>query len=680
MSMKSKGLAGLVLAAVCLYLVVTTPWAEPPRAEPADPPAADGEQEKAEVEPEPVDPVTEAGGRSAVEEDPLETALMTTVTVKGVDARDGRPEELLEPWPSQGITSEFDLDPALAVLARPYEYLRVDWIEVELYHPQYLLEKARVTFASGVQMADGKIVHEVRAQMTQPKFWPEFNLSVLDAKTREHLDDIELRLGLGVGNALWGRNGRSALIGDDLRSPIELMGGRAGDELKPKVAGVALFPTPGESPTLIGLNRRLPVERGVQISARAPGYAWGSTSIDVSKGERELLLERAATLKVGLTNVQLERYAELETVPMLCVYRLWEGGGYGYIRFERLTETLVTDGLQLPSVVPGNYAVAVELGDGVWTEKPVLAREEFTLVAGEARELVLTLADPPAPPQRASLGGVVSIPAFGGEEKVRLQLYFQPTQSWRNPDVEFALADLERVDGALPSWAFQVEGLPVGMYRIQLMPFLKVWMVDLTAAGREDLQLEVPDLSEVEFETVDGRTGERVFLDQFYFRNQQPHPAQKQNDWAKAETIEPGRFRIWTTPGTIRAWPRLPTGSDIEYGGIGQDFTLVPGFQSVRFELEPVYAMRFEFREDGVTLPVGDPGMYVTQNIRAVGHEGRVTSDGLQTSMRVAVSEPGVYEIRFDGLDPDLYHPMPSRLVDVRAGLATEVVVELLRK
>ena len=110
------------------------------------------------------------------------------------------------------------------------------------------------------------------------------------------------------------------------------------------------------------------------------------------------------------------------------------------------------------------------------------------------------------------------------------------------------------------------------------------------------------------------------------------------------------------------------------------DLELVPGLQSVRFELAPVYAMRFEFREDGTALPTGPQGLQTTRDIRAVDHEGRVTDGGLQRDMRVDVSAPGVYEISFDGLDAGRYYPIPPRRVEVRAGETTEVIVELRRK
>ena len=53
---------------------------------------------------------------------------------------------------------------------------------------------------------------------------------------------------------------------------------------------------------------------------------------------------------------------------------------------------------------------------------------------------------------------------------------------------------------------------------------------------------------------------------------------------------------------------------------------------------------------------------------------------GLQRDMRVEVSAPGVYEISFEGIDADRYHPIPPRRVDVRPGETAEVIVELRRK
>ena len=43
-------------------------------------------------------------------------------------------------------------------------------------------------------------------------------------------------------------------------------------------------------------------------------------------------------------------------------------------------------------------------------------------------------------------------------------------------------------------------------------------------------------------------------------------------------------------------------------------------------------------------------------------------------------SEPGLYEISFEGVDADRFHPIPPRRVTVRWGETAEVIVELRRK
>ncbi len=72
--------------------------------------------------------------------------------------------------------------------------------------------------------------------------------------------------------------------------------------------------------------------------------------------------------------------------------------------------------------------------------------------------------------------------------------------------------------------------------------------------------------------------------------------------------------------------------------------------------------------------------MEVTQGIRAVDHEGRVTVNYLQSDRLVEVSAPGVYEVSFEGVGADRFLPILPRRVDVRQGETAEVIVELRRK
>ena len=701
MGTMTKVSAGFLVAAACVYFATRTPPAASPRITAVEPQAAEVELEGAAAAPMAADPATEAGRRSPVAEESSarvssargsnvlrvvleglteEDARMATVTLTGVDKPNEWPVEIRDSWLCQGLVSEFDLDPFFASVER-YEDLRVDELEVEVDHPHHLSERTRVPLSLGVELTTGKTVHEVRVRLARPEFWPEYTLAVRDAHTRAHLEDIELHFARGNSNAVWGQNRMSTLLGGGLRSPIALTVGREADEPEATVAGLALSPAAGEPPRLVELSRRFPHKRGVTVSVRAPGYVWGSIALDVSKGaEHELLLGPAAALDVRLTNVQLERYSALKTEAMLCVYWIRADGGDQYVRFERLDETLMTDGLRLEHLEPGGYRVSVELVGGSWAKRPVLAREELSLAAGETRELVQALANPPAPPAHATLGGVISFPAFGGEEKVRLQLYSQTNEMSRRPDVELFLADMQRVGGALSTWSFRLEDLPVGLYRVQLLPFLKGLMIELPADGREDLQLVLSEIAEVLVETVDGQTGERVPLDGFYYRKQETLPGQVHNDGARADTEEPGRFRFWTAPGAVRVWPGIP--GELDYGRNWEDLELVPGLQSVRFELGPVCAIRFEFRDGEATLPQLD-GIWneMSRGIRGVDHEGRLYSiKDVTKGKLVKVDAPGVYEVSFEGVGADRFHPIPPRRIDVHPGETAEVIVELRRK
>jgi len=723
--------AAVLVAAACVYFVVRTPPAESARVAAVEPPAAEVElpeppesNDVAAVSPAEV-PATDAGRRSPVAEEPSggvsavtgtnvlrvvlegiteEDARMTTVTLTGVDKRAKWPAEIHDSWPwhglpGRGLTSEFDLDPYFAAVVERHEDLNVDELEVEVDHPHHLLETARVPLSRGVELTNGKTVYEVRVRLVRPEFWPEFTLAVRDAHTRAHLDDIELLSGPGMTNFMWGQNAIRSFLADGLSSPVALMGGRDADEPEVAVPYLALRPAAGESPRLVKIGHYMSPGHGIVLYARAPGYAWGSIALDLSKSEqRELLLRPGSAIDVRLTNVQLERYRALETKPMLCVYWIRKDGGNQQVHFEPLDETLETEGLRLDGLKPGGYRVTVELGGGSWAKRPVLAREELSLAAGETRELVLTLTDPPAPPDRVTLGGVVSFPAFDGLEDVRLQLY-QANWGYGVGHVELSLAEMERVGGALPTWSFQLEDIPVGTCQIHLLPFQKSWMIKVPAGGREDVELVIPELAEVLVETIDARTGKRIPLKEIRYGSREELQGQVHFDWSTPDRVtvgfegEPGSFRFWTAPGA--AYVRtLEIPSGLDYGPRRKDLELVPGLQSVRFELEPVYALRFEFRVGGAALPREDAVYHfqLSQGVRAVDHEGRVTANYLQSDRLLEVSAPGVYEVSFEGIGADSYavsleaagadrfHPIPPRLVDVRPGETAEVIVDLHRK
>ena len=698
--------AALLGVAVCVYLVTTTQRAESPLIGAVTPPVAGMESANAEAE-----SVRETRASSVVQRSPVadepssgvptvagtdvllvvlegistEDAKLATVKLTAIDTREKRTAEIQDSWPCQGTTSEINLDPYFAAVAERHTGLSVDELEVEVDHPNRLREITRVSLRRGMEPVNGKTVHEVRVRLVRAEYWPEFTLAVRDAHTREDLEDIELRFIPGATTSMWGRNTPSTRFADRLKSPITLMGGRDVEEPGAGVAHLAVRPAAGESPRLVKLAYATRPHFGFVVSARAPGYAWGSIVLDFSENdERELLLKPGSAIDVQLTNVQRERYRELEVNPMLCVYRK---NGDENVHFAPLDETLESEGMRLSALKPGDYRVTVELGGGSWSKRPVLAREEFSLPAGEMQKLVLTLTDPPALPERVTLSGVVSFPAFDGVEEVRLKLY---KANWRGgaADVELSLAEMVRVSGALPTWSFQLEDIPVGTCQIHLLPFLKNWMIDVPSGGREDVALIVPELAEVLVETVDERTGERIPLEQLRYGYREELEGQMYFLWSTGArpTLdfegEPGRFRFWMAPGSayVRTWG-IP--ADLGYASRHKDMELVPGLQSARIELAAPCRIRFDIRIDG-TAPELSDGIWewvhygTLESIYAVDHAGR--SRGRVGKQTTEVSAPGLYEISFDGLTKDRFHPIPPRLVDVRAGETTEVIVELGRK
>ena len=489
-----------------------------------------------------------------------------------------------------------------------------------------------------------------------------------------------------------GTPGTFTPLGDGLSSPIVLRGGRKADDPTRRLAGFTLGPSTGEAPPLLELwkSGRPKPGQGMVVYARAPGYRWGSLAIDASASvDRELLLEPgAATLGVRLTNIQEERYVPHETPAIFSTWfktegqKSWYGSDEGspLIFRQRLEATHENQWFWMEGLDPGDYRVQVELGS-IWAwdqDKPLLAREEFTLADGETRRLQLALADPPAPPARATLSGTVSFPSFRGEGSVRLRLYHET--SWhREPHAEFTLADMQAARGVLPTWAFRADDLPVGLYQCTLLPFMTSWMVELPAGGRDDVALRVPELAEVLVETVDAHTGEPIPFEQIYYRNMDVPPDLHQDNWTLVHAEAPGRYRFWMAPGAAHMWA-----SGLDYGRRSMDLELSPGFQAVRFEFEPVYAFRIDLREGGVTVHGFDPiwaELQQPQNLRAVDHEGLPTSLGRFDEERlVEVSAPGLYEIRFEGVGTDRFQPIAPRFVDVRAGETAEVIVELHRK
>lgn len=245
-----------------------------------------------------------------------ETAALADIRAATYDIPKQRTARIRESWSSQGKTNEFGLDDYLARVTAQYPEQRFDELKVIVEHPLFLRETISIPAAAGVKTDDGQTVYEARVTFAEVVYWPALELSVRDAATKQHLEDVELRF---VPTAFMGlhqqpgKDGPFSILGSGLASPITLYGGRKAQESEALVAGISLQPEAGASRRPVDLYQPEENARGVMVYARAPGYAWGRIVIDLSKGnERELLLQPSTTLNVRFTNVQLAEYVKLD--------------------------------------------------------------------------------------------------------------------------------------------------------------------------------------------------------------------------------------------------------------------------------------------------------------------------------------------------------------------------------
>ena len=701
--------AAVLVAATCVYFATRTPRTESPPIAALDSVAEDVGRANPAVAFANLDAAIEVEQRSPIAEDQADAVAATSgskvlrlilegiteenarrarVTLTGVEAgHHWPPVKIQDSWMCVNSTSEFAIDQFLARVAGGLEILRDDELKLTVDHPLHFSETIKIPLSSGTKLANGQTVYEVRVRFADVSYWPEFTLTVRDAETRAHLEDVELRMAPTAFMGLLQQPGTDdpfTQVGEGLSSPIGLLGGRKPNAPKGYASGLALSPPADETPRPAELTQPEENERGIMLYARAPGHAWGRIVLDVSKGSaRELLLKPAASLHVRFANVQLERYAELGKKATLCIMQIGPDGSEDALFFQELDETLAAEGLLIEGLPTGEHAVSVELGEAFsWRTRPVLARKELDLAPGQAHELLLALPDSPAPVERATLAGVVSFPAFSRLKDVRLQLYAADYE-YGDPDHELSLAEMDRTFGALPTWSFKLEDLPVGIYQVELMPFQKGWMIELPADGAKDVKLVLPELAEVLVETVDAQTGERIPLENIRYGYREVLSGRVRHDWSRVRLStefedEPGRFRFWTAPGPAYVQTfGFPSGLD--YGSRRKDLELVPGLQAVRLKLSPSSAIHFEFRVDGARLPRED-GVFafiLGDGIRGVDHDGRASA---MTYEIYEVSAPGVYEISFEGVGTDRFQPIPSRRVELSAGETAKVIIDLQRK
>ncbi|MEM7203942.1 MAG: hypothetical protein AAF628_27020 [Planctomycetota bacterium] len=476
---------------------------------------------------------------------------------------------------------------------------------------------------------------------------PRFALRVLDRAVLQHLTQLELwAIPRGYEKAAWrlpDRGSRFTELGTNLQSPLTVEP-IFGDGDPTPVVSVRVGHAGAATPTDVELVKNALRARGLTLFVRAPGYAWGKVDVDPRvPGEREVLLPHGGSWHVRLANWQPEAYAALGHEPRLEVEAPDAEWDHRVLLKHQLDDDDARDGVRLDGLGVGEYEVRVALGHS-WhvRERVELAQTTEVVVPGEQRDLTLTLADPPEPAPKSRLTGTLTVGAFDGRDQAVLKVFGAAYVQGR-PTAEVPLADMTPEPGVPDTWRFAIDDLRAGPHQLKLWPLLCSEMVevgdDQPAAVRFDA------IATVDILAFDRRTNATAPLEElFWGRQTNPKGIVNHIGGTVEATAEPGRFRLYTTPGEIYA--RVDFRSK-GFSGTGR-WTVGPGRNDVQLTVGGKTGVRFVFTDGETKLPVAASGLPEIELEAVEGEgEGSVTLNATRTNGSLEVSEPGLYRATF---------------------------------
>ncbi len=468
--------------------------------------------------------------------------------------------------------------------------------------------------------------------------WPaSITLSVFDALTEAHLDQVELRMcdtwpeaGLSVPSQRW--SVRSTGNG---RSPIVL-------EAEPEE------------------SRR----STCRFLVRSPGYAWRPVTLDMrTGGTYEVRLERACTLDVTIDG-ELPR-----TARHLSLYRR-SGERYAptaQVDVGRGRQHELTD---LPS---GDFDLKLETGGG-YRDRASLGEVSFELLAGASRSVTLeTKARPPV--LGARLSGLVTIGEGWALEglSVCAELGGEALSGGARRH-DLSRKQLRRAEGVERTFLFDFGELQPGKYKVSVRnglgneAFDVGTTVQLGPDGLTDVALEVPPACRVQLTVTDSVSGEMVDCTVIWMRlgNQRRGGLRAMRGKPGAEIVEflspVGEFELIT--------------SNPEYGQVREMVTARPGLNSFSYQVDRACRVRLSLRDGEVSVPWNDE--LVLELSHAGSGQGPQTWKQDAAACTYTLAEPGRYLVASFELEG--FEVVEGLEFDATTGETTEHVIELKRK
>jgi hypothetical protein len=515
------------------------------------------------------------------------------------------------------------------------------WIQLEVMkglwsarlYPGSELSRPQITVAEDTRMAVCRtaslIVPEDGSPLAIEARWiPDSMLRVVDARTGRDLSGVEVRV-----RTSWRAIGKDEIPGEHENVSLVLEGAAS----------------PILLPPLTTRHRTYWV--------RAAGYAWGRVFFDnQTGGERRIELVPASAVRI----------VTVGEVP--------EGA---WLRLRRLHRAPFHDGEVLPQpggetrvegLRSGTYTVTLELGS--FQRTTPLGSAAVELVEGQESSVELVVDGAALDQPLASLAGTLRIPEGHAYDHYRLHFQFVSSDTLRSQgDVRMNEWDVDENDPGLVHW--RAADVVPGSYDVYVPPVYHRVKLSVPLAGIEDFHIELPPAATARISFVDRQTRATVRPQSVHWMDGKidgiPRNMQLDARWNSDQKC----YLVETVAGEVDVDLR-----DTSYGNPTFTLELAPGVQTVELELDPTQSITVSFFEGDAQLAQVDSDLFWDIHLTGPATSPGGTSNG--HSRTFFVPEPGTYELTF----PDLpgFESVPPRRVDVGAGEAARVEVQLVRK
>lgn len=397
--------------------------------------------------------------------------------------------------------------------------------------------------------------------------------------------------------------------------------------------------------------------------ARAPGHAWGTLEADFRLGgERLLVLDDAGGLEVLVRGV---RRADR---PVVRVFTADEADDTP-VRERPLLE----DGtLTFPSLAPGSYRVAAQLGE--WYREPHDLASATVEVRPGATSTTTLLLEFAGEIVRAPLAGRLVVPAAWEVERVFLTAKLLDTPvGGQQARMSLHDASLEPVPDAPDTRSWRFPDVQPGRWELGVHEPSFSIVVDVPPEGREDVLVEIPPPATVDLTIRDAGTGELADIARILWNPRRPEGVTGGSLESVDRDPDTGRFLFRAPRGEVVVRIHEPA-----YAFFMETLVVGPGRSVHELELSRACGITLVLHDGETTVP-WDHAWGMPHLARA-GEE----ANGLRgmrpgaDDLGITVAEPGAWQLTLPEIPG--FEAVAERTVEVPAAGYAEVVVELVRR